>query len=132
MSLLTVTADVPLIFEWKSLRESFYKDSKAVENERLDKQLAWLIRITSWAYNIDWDPVAGKVTVSLPLVDTKTRDGVIPGSLPSSINSFDTTRDSADLQLQLSRDAMSNLLIKVMEDVSPRRVLGNFYSPHRG
>lgn len=113
---MVVTAKVPQIFDWESLLTDFYKVSHAVQSKVVERQYAWLIQITSWAYNINWDPIGGTVTVSLPLSE----------SLPKSINNFDTTQDNADLQLRLYRDSMSNLLIRILEDVPPRRVMSNF------
>lgn len=113
---MIVTATVPSAFRFKAILESFYKETHVQSSPSLESQFAWLIQITSWAYGVDWNPLADTVTVELPL----------SSSLKTGVNRVDTVNDNYHPRLKRKVDFMSDMLILILADVSPERVLAHF------
>jgi hypothetical protein len=112
----SVTIDVPHIFNWPQLSEQFQGvlDTIHVRGgaDIILPQYAYLLQITSWSHDVDWDVRTGTLTLELPF------SGALEG--------MDTTADQKDYSNNVQRDAISALLIKIIDEVNPKRVLSHF------
>lgn len=111
-----VTIDVPHIFNWPQLAEQFQGvlDNIHVRGggDVILGEYAYLLQLTSWSHDVDWDVRTGTLTLELPF------SGRLEG--------MDTTVDQRDYSNNVQRDAISALLIQIINEVKPDRVLSHF------
>ena len=112
----TVTVDVPHIFNWPVLSQQFQSvlDSIHVKGgaDIILGEYAYLLQITSWSHDVDWDVRTGTLTLELPF--------------SGRLSEMDTTIDRRDYDNKVQRDAISSLLIQIVNEVKPDRVLSHF------
>lgn len=111
-----VTIDVPHIFNWPMLSEQFQGvlDTIHVKGgaDVILTEYAYLLQVTSWSHDVDWDVRTGTLTLELPF--------------SGHLENMDTTVDIRDYSNNVQRDAISALLIKIIDEVKPDRVLSHF------
>lgn len=108
----SIKAEVPAQFKWDALQEYLKEVSVSSYNFNdpvIFDQYAWLLQITSWSYDINWNPKENTVELELPLH-----------------NAIDMTVDLMDSSGGYARDPMSNILFKIMEAVPLNRVRNKF------
>jgi hypothetical protein len=111
-----VTIDVPPIFNWPMLSAQFQGvlDTLHVKGggDLILAEYAYLLQATSWSHDVDWDVRTGTLTLELPF--------------SGRLEDMDTSVDIRDYDNNVSRDAISNLLIQIIGEVKPNRVLSHF------
>lgn len=111
-----VTIDVPHIFNWPQLSQQFQGvlDTMRVRGgaDVILAEYAYLLQITSWSHDVDWDVRTGTLTLELPF--------------SGRLEEMDTIVDRRDYSNNVNRDAIAALLIQIIEEVKPDRVLSHF------
>lgn len=111
-----VTIDVPHIFNWPMLSQQFQGvlDTMHVRGggDSILAEYAYLLQVTSWSHDVDWDVRTGTLTLELPF--------------SGRLEDMDTTIDQRDYSNNVYRDAIAALLIRIIEEVKPDRVLSHF------
>jgi hypothetical protein len=111
-----VTIDVPHIFNWPMLSQQFQGvlDTMHVRGggDIILAEYAYLLQITSWSHDVDWDVRTGTLTLELPF--------------SGRLEAMDTTVDQRDYNNNVHRDPIAALLIQIIEEVKPERVLSHF------
>lgn len=111
-----VTIDVPPIFNWPQLSKQFQGvlDNMIVlgGGDIILAEYAYLLQITSWSHDVDWDVRTGTLTLELPF--------------SGRLELMNTIVDQRDYSNLVQRDAISALLIQIIDEVKPDRVLAHF------
>lgn len=109
----TATTEVVATLRWRYISKMFLEmlgESIVLDSNNESKILDhynYLLQVTSWNHNINWEPSFNKVTVLVP-------------------NEWGT--DTRDFDAKVHRDALSNEMIKIIKEVSVARVLSHFSS----
>ena len=111
-----VTIDVPHIFNWPMLSEQFQGVLNNIQvkggADIVLAEYAYLLQITSWSHDVDWDVRTGTLTLELPF--------------SGRLELMNTTVDQRDYNSNVQRDAIAALLIQIIDEVSPDRVFSHF------
>lgn len=110
----TATAEVVSAMRWQKISKVFLEmlqgRNLSLSQEDEKKTLAqynYLLQLTSWDRNINWEPAFNRVTVMVP-------------------NNWG--HDTRDFNVSVNRDDLTNELIKIMGEVPVERVLSHFTS----
>lgn len=111
-----VTANVPPMYRWEGLANSFHENLKlnqviSTGDDLLD-HYAWLLQITSWKYGIDWDPKHGVVSMEIPF--------------SGNLLALDTAKDRVNYEQSFLRDEICALFDLCLEQTSLKRLLAHF------
>lgn len=113
----TATTEVVTSLKWQQVSKLFIE---VIANTRTENGIveltpknetimldhySYLLQITSWKYNINWEPQHNRVTVEVP-------------------NEWSV--DSRDFDARINRDALTSKLIDVLKEVNVHRVLSHF------
>lgn len=111
-----VTINVPYAFNWQALKEQFashIQDKGVILGaEYITEHYAYLLRISSWKYEIDWDVLNDVVTLEMPL--------------RGAFENKDTTADVNDVSSGTSFDFLAYILNEVIKKVPIKRVESHF------
>lgn len=112
----TATIDVPPIFNWPMLSKQFQGvlDNIHVKGgaDIILAEYAYLLQITSWSHDVDWDVRTGTLTLEIPF--------------SGHLELMNTAVDQRDYSNNVQRDAIAALLIQIIDEVKPDRVLAHF------
>jgi hypothetical protein len=108
----TATTDVVETMRWRHITKLFLNMlhaqgielDKSNENKILN-HYGYLLQLTSWKRNINWEPALSRVTVVVP---------------------NEWGHDTIDFNSKVHRDDLANELIKIMGEVPVERVLSHF------
>lgn len=109
----TATTEVVPNLRWRHISKLFLallhqQEGVVLDPKNEDKILthySYMLQLASWKHDLNWEASFSRVTVNVP-------------------NNW--SKDSFDFSLKVSRDALSDELIKIMGDVTPKRVLSHF------
>lgn len=108
----TATIEVVETMRWRHITKLFLNmlHAQGVEldssNEnKILNHYHYLLQLTSWKRNINWEPAFNRVTVTVP---------------------NEWSHDTIDFNSKVHRDDLSNELIKIMGEVPVERVLSHF------
>lgn len=109
----TATTEVVPNLRWKYISKMFLRllheqngvvlDAK--NEDRILTHYSYMLQLASWKRELNWEPSYNRVTVSVP-------------------NEWSV--DNFDFGLKVSRDALSDELVKIIGEVTPERVLSHF------
>lgn len=109
----TATTEVVPNLRWRHISKLFLdlllqQEGLVLDPKNEDKILnhySYMLQLASWKRELNWEPSYNRVTVSVP-------------------NEWNI--DNFDFGLKVSRDALSDELVKIMGEVTPQRVLSHF------
>lgn len=108
----TATTEVVETMRWRHITKLFLNmlRSQGVELDQANENKIlnhyhYLLQLTSWKRNINWEPAFNRVTVAVP---------------------NEWGHDTIDFNSKVHRDDLANELIKIMGEVSVERVLSHF------
>ena len=109
----TATTEVVPNLRWRHISKLFLdlllqQEGLVLDPKNEDKILnhySYMLQLASWKRELNWEPSYNRVTVNVP-------------------NEWNV--DNFDFGLKVSRDALSDELVKIMGEVTPQRVLSHF------
>lgn len=125
VSPMTVEAKIPPRFYWDRLAEEFNHKSEYETDNEMSNQLlehyAWLMRVTSWSFGIDWDVKNNSLTIQVPfsgmLTNIDTRYDVKTSSRADDLSSH---------TVRVYHDVISDIMMDVIAHVPHKRVMSHF------
>lgn len=117
---MRVRANVPEGVKWESLKDMLGQ-SKIIQTadnrEVIENHFAWLLQISSWGRGMNWDPKEDYIEVELPL--------------GSKFENLSVANDYRDMRTGVSRDVISDILLRIIDEVPLERVLSHFNTRYK-
>lgn len=110
----SVKAEVPPRFKCAAIRELLAEASVGMfaSNDVMFDQYAWLLQISSWNYDLNWNVKEDYFEIEIPL--------------SGKLLMVDTSVDFMDLAAGYSVDGVSKMLIQIIESVPVKRLKTQF------